>query len=105
MSAAAAKFGETLKAQPAGSAQPKEISYYVGDGSGLLILLKFRLSHFFDFENVFDVLLQTNATLGGVNFSTRTFVEMDRVGHIESDDGSIIHDATSFAKVNYEWGE
>ena len=91
------QFAELLK----GNKKVKQLSMYTGDGDYSL-LLKFRLEHFAFLRPVLDSLL-TSAELArkdGVNVSFQTFAELDEVAYRESDDGSIVKEASTYFKEN-----
>ena len=74
------------------------MSLYQGEGD-FNLLIKFRLKKFEDLRQVYDVFLATSAAvrLGDTPLTSQTYVEMDRTGFIESDDGSIIAQINEFA--------
>jgi hypothetical protein len=79
----------------------KDISIYSGVGD-CMVLIKFRLDHFHEFERIYMALFRTGVELNFLNLSmkTETYVEMDGYGHIESDDGPILEEINDFYRLN-----
>lgn len=79
-----------------------ELSTYSGEGD-FPILCKFRLRRFLQFADIYRALNDIVALvrLEEVEITCQTYVDMDKEGLVESDDGSIIMEASKYHKDHF----
>jgi serine/threonine protein kinase len=78
--------------------RPSEISMYYGKGD-IRGIIKFRLAHFHDYALVTDALQKyASDTRVTADLGFQTFVEPDPQGFRESDDGSIVREASEYSE-------
>lgn len=79
-----------------------ELSTYAGEGD-FPILCKFRLRRFLQFADIYKALneIVAEVRLEDVEITCQTYADMDKEGLVESDDGSIIMEASKYYKEHF----